>query len=244
QYEDPDAFFTMLSFYRMKILYIETAKSLAEVVDPVKALRLVSILSAVASGVVLLAWLADRRALAYGPVLAAFLVLAGFGEAAALVTPDLYASVFLLLAGLFYVKRLDVLSAAALVLAFLVRPDTLAFIGVFFVFAWIYGEARIAMTLSFIAAAIGYLFVVTDSSHPGWWAHLWFSHIEYVPTLEGFSPPFSALVYLQILVRATVRSLMNQTWLACLFGLVVFFVATIDPDRLARRDKVLLYAVA
>ncbi|WP_346893110.1 hypothetical protein [uncultured Roseibium sp.] len=243
QYEDPRAFSTMLGFYRLKVLYIETARVLTRFVDPVQALRLISIGSALAVGAVLMLWLARNGALMYGPVVAGLLVLSSFGASAALLSPDLYASVFILLAAYFYLERQDIGAALALIVAFFIRPDHLAFIGVFFVFAWIYGPGRWVMTACFAICLAGYVWLTSGSDHPGWWIHLWFTHVEYVPTLEGFHPPFSVLIYLKMLVRSTVRSIMHENWLALLFAQVLFFAKVIDPAILSERTKALLYGM-
>lgn len=243
QAEDPEAFATMLGFYRLKILYVETAKLLSAHMDPVKALRMVSLVSAVAVGGILLVWMARTGTLAYGPVVVALLIGSAFGDAAQLLSPDLYATVFLLLAALFYLERLDLPAALSLVAAFLVRPDHLAFIGVFFVFAAIYGPGRWNMTACFAVCFAIYLWLTRGSDHPGWWIHMWFTHVEYVPTLKDFDPPFSIVAYVQMLVRSTVRSLMSQTWLALLFAQVLFYARCIEPAKLEERSRVLLYAV-
>ncbi len=243
QYEDPAAFATMLGFYRLKLGYIETARLLSDFVNPVEALRLISMVSGLAIAALLLVWLARHKALMYGPVVVAMLITGDYGPTAALLSPDLFASFFLLLAGFLYLERQDIGTALCLLAALFIRPDHLAFIGVFFVFALIYGPGRWVMTATFIVSAIAYSLILKDESHPGWWIHLWFTHVEYVPTLEGFDPPFSPLIYLQMLVRSTVRSVMNQTWLAALFALTVFFVKAIDPARMAERSRVLLYAI-
>lgn len=243
QADDPDAFMTMLGFYRLKLGYIETARVLAEFMDPVKALRLISLLSAVATGGVLLTWLARTGTLMYGPVVVALLILSAYGDAAQLLSPDLYATVFLVLMALFYVERLDIPAALCAIAAFLIRPDHLAFIGVFFVFAAIYGPGRWTMSACFAVCLALYVWLTRGAHHPGWWVHLWFTHVEYVPTLKDFHPPFSVGTYLQIMVRSTVRSMMGQNWLAVLFVQVLFFAKCIAPSKLEERAKVLLYAV-
>ncbi|MBD8877711.1 hypothetical protein [Roseibium polysiphoniae] len=243
QFEDPDAFATMLGFYRLKLGYVETARALSAFMDPVKSLRMISMLSAVAVAGVLLVWLARHGALMYGPIVVAMLIIADFGGSAALLSPDLYASIFLLLAGFLYIERQDLAAAASLIAALFIRPDHLAFIGVFFVFALIYGPGRWVMTATFVLSALAYAFVLKGESHPGWWIHLWFTHVEYVPTLEGFDPPMSPVIYLQMLVRSTVRSLMSNTWLAALLALVIFFAKVIKPAQMADRARILLYAI-
>jgi hypothetical protein len=243
QAEDPDAFRTMLGFYRLKILYLETARVLDRFMDPVQSLRMISLGSVIAVGGLLLVWLARTRTLMYGPVVVALLVGSAFGEAAQLLSPDLYATVFLLLTALFYLEKMDIPAALCLIAAFLVRPDHLAFVGVFFVFAAIYGPGRWSMSACFAVCFAIYFWLTRGADHPGWWIHMWFTHVEYVPTLRDFDPPFSVVTYLQMLVRSTVRSLMSQTWLALLFAEVLFFARCITPSNLDKRARVLLYAV-
>ncbi|WP_422041011.1 hypothetical protein [Roseibium sp.] len=242
QAQDADAFETMLGFYRLKVLYVETARLFSGVTGTVEAFRLISLLSVLAVGAVLLVWLGRTGTLAHGPVVAAFLMLCSFGYAAQLVSPDLYATFFLLLAAFFYLEKWDIAAALALICAFLVRPDHLAFVGVFFVFAAIYGPGRWAMIACFAACLGIYVWLTRGADHPGWWIHMWFTHIEYVPTLKDFDPPFSMVTYVEMLVRSTVRAVMGFTWVAVLFGLVLFFAKCISPDRLDLRSKVLLYA--
>ena len=243
QYEDADAFYSMLGFYRLKLLYVEAAKLLTGPLNPVEALRALSSGSVLAIGAILLVWLARNKALMYGPFVIALLIFSGFGGTALHQTPDLFASVFLLLAGLFYLERLDLAAALALIAAFFARPDHLAFIGVFFVFAALYGPGRWTMTGCFAVCFMAYLWLTQDTTHPGWWVHMWFSHVEFVPTLEGFDPPFSVGIYLQMIVRNVVRSLIDETWLALLFAQTVFFAMVIRPMELAERPKVLLYGI-
>lgn len=243
QARDAEAFHTMLGFYRLKVLYVETARLLADLAGPVEALRMISMMSALAIGVVLLAWLARTGTLMYGPVVAAFLMLSTFGYAALLITPDLYATFFLVLAAFFYVEKLDIPAALTLVAAFLTRPDHLAFIGVFFVFAAIYGPGRWIQACCFAACLVTYLWITRGSDHPGWWIHMWFTHIEYAPTLKDFKPAFSIGTYLEMLMRSTVRSLMGFSWIALLFALILFFAKCVVPDRMDQRSRVLLYAV-
>ncbi|MFD1697450.1 hypothetical protein [Roseibium aestuarii] len=243
QAEDPRAFATMMGFYDLKLGYVETARLLAKMTDPVSALRWISILSAAATGVLLMRWLARYKLMGAGPIVVSMLLVCGFGPIAALVTPDLYASFFLLLAFYLYCEKHDIPAALCLLAALFIRPDHLAFIGVFFVFALVYGPRRLVMTACFAAACAAYMFILKDEGHPGWWVHMWFTHVEYVPTLEGFNPPFSPLIYVQMLVRSTVRSLTNQTWVAVLFALAIFHARCINKPAMPERPKVLLYAI-
>ncbi|WP_417695496.1 hypothetical protein [Roseibium sp.] len=243
QANDPAAFASMMGFYDLKLGYVETAKFLARFTDPVTALRWISTASAALTGLILLRWLARYKAMAAGPVVVSLLLLCAFGPTAALLSPDLYASAFLLLCFYLYCEKQDIGAALCLLAALLIRPDHLAFIGVFFAFCAIYGPGRLIMTLTFAAAAAAYLLILKDEGHPGWWIHMWFTHVEYVETLEGFDPPFSIVTYAQMLVRSTVRSLTNQTWIAVLFAQAVFFARCINAPAMPIRSRVLLYAI-
>lgn len=243
QATDPHSFSTMLGFYRIKVLYIETAKLFAKITNPVTALRWISIGSSIALGLLLFTWLAQEKLLSHGPIVVTLLILSGFPYSAELITPDLYAALFIILGGYLYLNKQDVSAVGILVLAFLIRPDHLAFIGVFFFVAALYGPGRWVLTACFAICFGLYMFLTRGADHPGWWIHMWFTHVEYVPTLEGFNPDFSILAYLKMLVRSTVRSLINETWLALLFMQLVFLVRFIDLRALTDRTKVLLYSV-
>lgn len=243
QAQDPAAFYTMLGFYRMKIAYIETAKFLTRFTDPVTGLRLISLVSTAAFGLLLLRWLGRYKLLSAGPIVVAMINICGIYAVAADVTPDMFATFFLLLAFYLYCEKQDLLAALCLILSMFIRPDHLAFIGVFFVFTAIYGPGRFIMTATFALCVAAYFFILRDEGYPGWWVHLWFSHVEYVETLEGFDPPFSILIYLQILVRAIVRSLSGETWIAILLAQVIFFIRCINVPAMPERPKVLLYAI-
>lgn len=241
QFQDPEAFSTMLGIYRLKAGYIWILRTLNRITDPVTAIRLVSAFSAGATALLLLFWLARANALSYGPVVVAILMLTGFGHMALSQTPDMLSSFCMLLGACLYYEKLDILAGLALIASVFIRPDTFAFVGVIFVFALIYGQARLVMTLTFLLSIAAYVIAVSGKGYPGWWVFMWFSNVEYVPTLKDFHPPFSLLIYVKVFVRAIVRALVSQTWPAMLFLLATFFVRAVRPEDLAPRARVLLY---
>ena len=73
---------------------------------------------------------------------------------------------------------------------------------------------------------------------------MWFTHVEYVPTLDGFAPEFSIWVYVKILVQSLVRSLVEDGWLA-IFGLELFALVALlrNNYRFTLREGVAVAAL-
>lgn len=244
QYADPNAFATMLGFYEVKFLYVRLASFLSRFMHPVDALHLISATSALAVGFLVLAWAWDRKFVAYAPFVLSLLVLSGYGEVAREAVPDLFASVFVVLAAWAYLRRFDLVCAVALLGAFLARPDHLAFIGVLAVVALMARQGAIVLLAVLVVALAAYFPLTRLAGHPGWWVQMWFTNVEYVPTLEGFSPPFSLLVYLGMLVRVVVRSLVEESWLAVLLlECIALGALVLRRARMEERETVLLLAL-
>ncbi|MBS8261624.1 hypothetical protein DYI23_15465 [Roseibium polysiphoniae] len=243
QYEDPEAFYSVLTFYRMKILYVELTSLLGDLTDPVRAQRLICmVFTAMVIGVITY-WACREHILGYGPVIVASLLMLGFVPMAKNLSPDMMASFFLLSGMYSYIRGRDLLAAAALLAAFLTRPDNLAFVGVFFVFAAAYGPGRWIMTALFVVCFIVYKFVISGPEYVGAWIHLWFSHIEYVPTLVGFDPDYSVGMHLQIMVNSTIQAVLRETWIVYLFLLSSLFFGFIKIHYLTDRSRILLFAI-
>lgn len=244
QYSDPAAFYSMLGFYRVKWLYIEAISALSQFLPPVSAIRAVSAISAAGVGLTVLAWLASAGRLAWAPLAAAVLMITGYGYVARLATPDVFASLFFFIGVLAYLRRFEPLVALGFFCAFLARPDHLAFIGIFMVMTLYMRPISIGAIVAFVASAIAYVPLTAAADHPGWWVQLWFTDIEYVPTIEGFHPPFSIIVYCEAVVRSVVRSLVEETWfgvvILALFGWLVMARARI---AIGQRERVLLVSL-
>ncbi|WP_306117795.1 MULTISPECIES: hypothetical protein [unclassified Roseitalea] len=216
QQADPAAFHSMLGFYRVKVLYVEATRWLSGLVDPYTALRLLAVVPAFAIGIAMTLWLARERALHLAPLALALAMAAQFGEVARQTTPDALSAMFLIGGMLAFLARREALTAGLLLLAFLARPDHLAYLGVLMVVALFARSFSWGVTAAFLAGLIAYGPMTMGADHPGWWVHYWFTNVEYVPTLVGFDPEFSIAVYLDAQVRVLVRSLVEQSWLAVL----------------------------
>jgi len=241
QYADPDAFFSMLGFYRVKLLYVEAISWLSTLVDPYTALRLLSVVPAALTGVLVTFWMARERALHLAPLAIALLLVAAFGESAREGTPDMLSAMFFVAGMLAFVARREVLVAVLLFGAFLVRPDHAAFIGVLWFVSLFTRTFSWGAFVAFVAALIAYVPITQAAGHPGWWTHFWFTHVEFVPTLEGFGPDFSISVYLYAITRVIVRALVEETWLAIVIvGCFAWWQMRLRGIALARRETTVL----
>ncbi|MGB3502508.1 MAG: hypothetical protein WBA44_12860 [Mesorhizobium sp.] len=214
QAESASNFNTMLAFYRVKVVYVELASWLSSFMQPVDALRAISTVSFFAIGLMTLIWAADRRVLAYGPIIVALLVFCGLGDTARIVTPDLLAGLFIIGSILLFARGNDAPSAVLMVAGCLIRPDNLALSATLLLAAIVIRRGFVAQAIGFAVALIGGAWMAQSAGHPGWWVQMWFSYVEFVPTLAGFDPPFSIVTYAQIVVKVVVQSLTNETWLA------------------------------
>ena len=226
QFADPDAFYSMLGFYRVKFLYIQLAAQIAPYTGPLAALRILTTISVAGIGAITLTWLSWQKILFMAPLAAALLILSDFGDMAMLVVPDLLASMFIILAALFFIKKNEPGLIIALFLAVLTRPDHLVFVGILTLLSLMTGTMRRAGIIALILTMTSYFFATKVTGHPGWWVQMWFTHIEYVPTLVGFHPDFSVIAYIKIVASALARSMINNTWVAILI-LEAFFLAVL-----------------
>ncbi|MEL6920934.1 MAG: hypothetical protein AAFO77_07880, partial [Pseudomonadota bacterium] len=142
-------------------------------------------------------------------------------------------------------QRRDGAGLVALFLAVIVRPDSIAFIGVLMAMAWLFAD-RLSwkVAAAFAAALCAYLVIKSAGTHPGWWVHAWFSIYRYENTLEGFDPDFSLRIYAIGFVWNLVRGALENEWLG-LLALLVLGWATMQRMglRMRVRQTVLLSAM-
>lgn len=219
QFKDPAAFNSMLPFYRTKVLYIEAGALLSKWMDPMQAFRIISILSVLAIGLVCVLWLISANALTMGFAAIALLILLQFGTVGALVVPDLFAATFVMASILLICTDQPWAGILFLVLSVLARPDHVAFAGVLMVVCLACRFHAAAMITGFVLSFGAYWYTATAFGHPGWWVQMWFTHVEYVPTLDGFDPDFSIVTYFKIVIQTLVRIVVRETWLPVFLGM-------------------------
>ncbi len=212
QFEDAAAFNSMLPMYRVKTLYVSLISGLSPYFGEVGTIRLISLLSTFATGLCIGLWLFREKALAYGPIAASALMISGYPDIARLGSPDaLFMALFTF--GLYALhRRREMVSVLALFLAFMVRSDTIAFLGILAVLFALFRQISLGAFGAFIAAAIAYSFLSNGAGHPGWWTHFWFSNVAQQLTMEGFHPDFAVAVYLKALASGLVRCVTELAW--------------------------------
>lgn len=242
QYADPAAFDSILSFYRIKLLYIEISRFLGSYIGAIEALRLINVLSLISIGFCVICWTGNLESWRLLVLVFCLVGFADLGYIAQHVTPDLFAGALLIGGVLAWRLGKSTLGGILLFLSMLARPDHIVFIGVLAIL-----DGVIRRRLS-VTAIVGMLFVPVyfaisaSASHPGWWVHFWFSHVEFVPNINGFNPPLSIVVYLQSLIAGLVRILSGETWWV-LFVLEVLAIIEYK-DRIAKWSKEYLILLA
>jgi hypothetical protein len=167
------------------------------------------------------AWLARRGALAAAPVMVVLIALLAVPEIARVTTPDMMAAPFVLGAVLAFAERRHVLAAFMLVLAVLTRPDQAALGGTLALGLILFERDWRNAAIIFLPVLLAYLFASRVDGYPGWWAHVHFAQIEFVPTLSGFDPPFRLADYAFAVLKAGTRSLTEFVWLAAALALAI-----------------------
>ncbi len=242
---DAAAFHSMLPMYRVKFLYAEVLSGLSKVMPPIAAMQAVQVFSVLLFGAVALLWLRSAGALALAPVLAGLLIVAEFAYAARSNTPDLLASA-LLLAGLYaHVRRSEVFTGILLLLAVLVRPDNVIFVGVFAVLLVAFRQWSLGALAGAVASFAAYFAISRWAGHPGWWPHLYFSSVEQQMNMDGFDPAFSIVLYAKAFANAVVRSIVFNTWVGvAVLALAGWYVTDRAGFKLDRRAGILFAALA
>ncbi len=245
QFEDAAAFNSMLPMYRVKSLYISLIAGLAPYFGAVGSIRLISLLATLATGLCVGLWLFREKALAYAPAAAGVLMIAGYPDIARLGSPDaLFMALFTFGLYALYRKR-EMVSVLALFLAFMVRADTIAFLGILAVLFVLFRQISLGAFGAFIAAAIAYSFLSHGAGHPGWWTHFWFSNVAQQLTMEGFHPEFSFAVYLKALASGLVRCVTELAWPGLLIILIAAWAFVRSSlGKIEVRDEIIFLALA
>ena len=220
QFEDANAFHSMLPMYRVKTLYISLIVNLSPLAGEIGAIRLISLLSTLATGLCIGLWLYREKAMAYAPAAIGVLMISGYADIARTGAPDaLFMALFLFGIYALHRKR-EAVAVLALFLAFLVRSDTIAFLGILALLFALFRQLSLGAFGAFIAAAIAYSALSHGAGHPGWWTHFWFSNVAQQMTMEGFHPEFSVAVYVKALASGLVRCVTELAWPGLLIVLV------------------------
>ncbi len=211
-FQNPDAFVSMLPMYDVKAGYVGLIKYTGQIIGPVKAVLWISILSSLAVGLICLYWMKRQDFLQAAPIVVAIILLSDYFHMGRIVTPDLLVAAFFLLGCERFLRGKDWWAVGLFFLAFSMRPDIILFLFALLLAMLIFNDRKLPAITGFVAAIGAYLWITTDSSHPGWWVHFYFTNIEIQNTLIGFDPDFTVLTYLKGIGRGVLVSLNQNNW--------------------------------
>ena len=237
EYENPDAFYSMLPMYEVKVAYIAAIRALSRIVSPVDATIWISVLSSLAFGGIVLYWMQRAGFLQASPVLISLMLLAGVFYMPRIATPDLLFAA-LCLAGIYAMLRgSEFVAIPYLFAAYLVRPDNIIFLFALCLAAILFNQKKTGLFILFGLSLVVYFIITSDNDHPGWWAHFYFSNVEIQNTMAGFQPDFSIATYFKGILRGIMVSLQNNNWpklmLVLLFAWGMLARNGYMPDRRA-----------
>ncbi len=237
QYQNPDAFVSMLPMYEVKIAYIATIRALTNLMDAVDAPVWISVISALIFGALVLWWMQQGGFLQGAPVVISIMLLSGYFYMARIATPDLLFAVFCL-GGIYLMLRgRENLALPLLFTAFMIRPDNIIFLFALLLAAIAFNSKKTGAFALFAASLATYFWITGGNDHPGWWTHFYFSNVEIQNTMVGFKPDFSLTAYLKGLMRGISVSLQNNNWpklmLVLIFAWALLARAGKLPDKKA-----------
>jgi hypothetical protein len=231
QFLDPAALASQLPLYESKYGYIVLLKGVALAVDPVRAIVVVSLMSALGILVLLVhaAWrLEGIASLAWLPIVLLFQL----GSFASMVSPDTIFA-FACAAGIAALlsERLR-LAVFCLLMAALLRPDGI----VLNVFLCCVMAARreYRATLVLLAGSLAaYAMNMLASQHIGWWPQFYFNFVQRGNVLTDFRPSFDFGLYFDV-VTDQIDRVSHLAWLHAAVAaalLAILLLARLDGGR-------------
>lgn len=244
QYASSDAFATMLPMYEVKWLYVESVRAISSFIGVIQAERVINAAAMIAFGLMISFWLNANCAFAFAPIVIAGLALCDIGTVARITTPDMMAGTFVLAAMLALQRKHSVIAAIAMIAAVATRPDHILLAGCLAVALIHANRDWKGAALLVLPSLATFAFVSNVDNYPGWWAHVYLTQIEYVPTLDGFRPEFSLTTYIFAVVKAASRAIAEEGWPVLLLMLILGSAwMTQKIENVSRRDMALVIAV-
>jgi hypothetical protein len=244
QYASSESFATMLPMYEVKWLYIEAVRAVSGAVGVIQAERVINSSAIIALGLMISFWLNANRALVFAPVVIAGLAMCDIGTVARITTPDMMAGALVIGAVLALQRKMLLIATLAMMAAVATRPDHILLAGCLGVALILANRDWKSAALIVLPSLGAFAFVSNVDGYPGWWAHVYLTQIEYVPTLEGFRPEFSLATYMVAIVKAASRAIAEEGWPVLLLMLVLGTAwVTTKIETVSRRDVALVVAL-
>jgi hypothetical protein len=244
QFADPAAFHSMLGMYRVKAFYVAMATTLSPLFGEAGALHMISVGSTLITGLTIGLWLYRRDAFKFAPIVIGLLWISSFGDVARLATPDALFLALLTIGLYFYDRAQHWVSGLALLLACLVRSDTIVFLAIWSVLLIVFRARGPGVIAAFVIALFCYPMVASGAQHPGFWAHFMFSTGNAQLTMEGFQPVFSLPLYLRAVAIGCMRLLTETSWPAVISILLpVWVILRSKTQQLGTREDAVIMAL-
>lgn len=245
QWENPNDFATMLSFYRIKAGYIELARLIEPVVGLDKALILLSIIPAALFGLFCLWWLQRTDVLEGAIILTPVLALVDYLHMFSVVSPDMLGTLLTLLAVYALTRQRDGVACAFFLAAILLRPDSIILLFAFVIAAVLFGWKKTPFIITFVVGVAIAVTLQKWGGYIGWWRHLHFSLNDQVGTLVNFDPAFSISAMAAAYAKGAALALANNRWPAALLLMVVIWRLLYRAGRFKQpRINAILFALA
>lgn len=216
QYANPDDFASMLPMYAVKAGYVGLGKMLGQLVGPIRGFHLISVLSAVLLGFVVLNWLRWGKAMHTAPLALAIVLILGYVGLGRAAMPDMLTAAFLVWGCERYMRGQEWAGIALLFVSFLIRPDGILFLFALLLAVIAFGHRLLPAAAGFAASVAAYLAITSGSEHPGWWVHFYFSAVEIQNSMIGFDPAFDVVAFAKAYARGIIVGLRDHTWWAVL----------------------------
>lgn len=234
--DNPDDFISMLPMYEVKIGYLAAAKFLTPFLGLAQSYYLISSLSLLLMGSVILYWMTRGGFLQAAPLAAAGLLILSYFKLGLNVTPDLPAAAFCVWGCERVTAKRPWTGVLLMLVGFTVRPDMLLFLFAFLLGALLFRRYILPAIVGFGIALASYLFITSGTHHPGWWVHFYFACVEIQNSLIGFDPDFSLTAYISGVARGIAIGLRDHDWWAvlaiCLAGWALLVRHGKGPDRI------------
>lgn len=240
QFRDPAALASQLPLYESKYGYIVLLKGMALAVDPVRAIVVVSLVSAL--GILVLFVQATWRlegiaSLAWLPIVLLFQL----GSFASMVSPDtIFAFAYTAGIAALLSERLR-LAVFCLLMAALLRPDGIV-LNVFLCCVMAVRREYRATLVLLAGSLAAYAMNMLASQHVGWWPQFYFNFVERVNVLTDFRPSFDPGLYLEV-VTDQIGQVSHLAWLHAAVAAVLTAILLLARPGGGRWSGLLLIAL-
>jgi hypothetical protein len=221
---NPQAYGSVLEFYRVKVLYVAAVRLLGHVMNIAYAPLFLGWLFGILSLLVVYGTLA-RLGLERFFLLAIPVVLgANLQWLCRLPTPDSMSAFFLLCGICAYVFTGRLQAYPLFALSVLARPDAILFAGALLVVQILRRDVTWPELAAAALLGMCYLLATRLGGHSGWWPHFYYTHVRYID-MTGFAEPVRWQTYSFAVAKQLALALMQHGWLHIYLALLAVYAA-------------------